>query len=436
MNHRACNNIGGRFVANGHRVTFGGVPYDIPPTPNTPDMHGPLVAFASAEDIGTPEFGTWFMRSGEQPFRPTGIHWRSWWPGRFAPDGTYYMSGKRGDLGEDSGRASFWMIRTGQAAGPFATGTTNIEGISDFKADGQGGWIPMWQNRGRPLIVEINRTSYRLPLWTQAGEWLYGQMTGAYGDQHIAKDPSGVWRLVTTKTPPPIFPCVKQQQDGSLLVAWVGDKEALISSHQGWPVLVIEPPVVKPPKPPIIEPPIVIPPKPKPPTEIRSLFPKMERFMSETELVVRALQKQVNWNPNMDGRGHRAIWGSVRPDGPLVNGEGKVKIGDEVSNAPPDPHGEHPEGPQDDGSDDQTEVRLRMLPGEQGESQLQRIDIQFTNGERLQLCEMPPDSPDQFGELQTRATDAIDIQEMWNDGILGNVEQVFHLSGGALRVIR
>jgi hypothetical protein len=49
---------------------------------------------------------------------------------------------------------------------------------------------------------------------------------------------------------------------------------------------------------------------------------------------------------------------------------------------------------------------------------------------------MPPDSPDQFGELQTRATDAIDIQEMWNDGILGNVEQVFHLSGGALRVIR
>ena len=152
--------------------------------------------------------------------------------------------------------------------------------------------------------------------------------------------------------------------------------------------------------------------------------------MSETELQIRGVQKQVNWNPDLDGKGHRPIWGTIRPGAfDEHTGEGTVIIGSPISNDEVDPD-LRPEGPQDDGVDESTSLQLRMRPGEQEEGQGQRIDVQFVNGDQYQLTEMPG------GELQLRRKDAIDLQELWNDGVLQNVEQIFHMSGTALRVIR
>lgn len=175
------------------------------------------------------------------------------------------------------------------------------------------------------------------------------------------------------------------------------------------------------------EPPLLIP--PAPPTTTRRFFPRVRRFMSDT-MTVRALQKQVEWNPNADGKGDRPIWGNVRPDGGLnQQGEGRAKVGSAISNNADGSQWDyalHPEGPQDDPPDDESKVVLNS----HGIGEDDPDDIYFANGERFQLTQMPG------GELQTRRHGAIDIQELWWDGRKAGMDQVFHKSGTALRVLR
>lgn len=231
MKYRACNEIGLRFEADGrNKARYNTGPWvTLPVEPRSPDMHGDLVIFASGEDSGS-AFGTWSIRPGEQPKKI--VPWRSWYPGRFAPDGTYFLSGKKGDLGHDSGRASYWTWKNGVLKGPFSSGTTNIEGIADFVVS-DGYYRPVWQNRGKPITVD----GYRLPLWTRTPGWLYG--INSPTDRAIAKRLlDGKWFVVTNHVSPGgVMPCVKEQTDGTLLVAWNGDKESFLWSGDGWPKL-------------------------------------------------------------------------------------------------------------------------------------------------------------------------------------------------------
>ena len=234
MHHRACNNKGLRFDSEGHTVQYSGTgapttaSYTIHVTPICPDMFNNIVGFGSAEDPDIPEsFGTWFiMTPGQQPVRPTGITWRGPYPGRFAPDGGWYQGGEGGD------RSVYWVWKNGELLGPFASGTNDIEGIADFEEGGPAGYTPKWQDRGSPIIVD----GYRIVKWAQAGTWFVGQQGGDHNDRFIAKSPTGVWYLITNATSQ-FFHCVKQQADGSLLVAWNGDQESFLSSKENWQVL-------------------------------------------------------------------------------------------------------------------------------------------------------------------------------------------------------
>ncbi len=246
MHYRAVNDVHRRFdsisstPANGHAtVSWDGGPwYPIPVSPRSPDMFGDLVVFGSGEDL--PTGGEFSMRLGEQPQRLHGVTWRSWYPGRFDPSGVYHFSGKKGDLGFPSGRATRWMWANGVLTGPIATGTTNIEGIATFVTDGQGGWLPVWQNRGKPREVD----NYVLPIWVETPHWIYG--VNSPSDRSIAKRKlTGQWFLITNNTSPVQPPCVAEQTDGTLLLGWNGDQESFPWSGSGWPILT-EPPVVIP----------------------------------------------------------------------------------------------------------------------------------------------------------------------------------------------
>lgn len=248
MHYRAVNAVGRTFdsvsstPANGHAMVSwdGGPAYAIPVSPRSPDMAGDLVAFSSGEDL--PTGGEFSMRPGELPQRLPQVTWRSWYPGRFDPAGWYHFSGKKGDSTQFplSGRGARWMYRDSILLGPFETGTTAIEGIATFVTDGQGGWLPVWQNRGKPREVD----GYVLPLWVETPHWLYG--VNAPSDRSIAKRKlTGQWFLVTNHTSPVQPPCVAEQTDGTLRLAWNGDQEAFLWSGDGWP-LVPSPPVVIP----------------------------------------------------------------------------------------------------------------------------------------------------------------------------------------------
>lgn len=161
-------------------------------------------------------------------------------------------------------------------------------------------------------------------------------------------------------------------------------------------------------------------------------FPPVERFMESTPLTVKALRKQVEWNPNADGNGHRAIYGNARPDGSLNElGEGKVKFGSAVSNNPdpsvPWDYTLHPEGPQDDPPDAESTVVINP----HGDGDNDPDDLYFANGERYQITGMPG------GSIQTRRHGAVDVAELWNDGLVGGVrEEMLHANGETLRVLR
>lgn len=180
--------------------------------------------------------------------------------------------------------------------------------------------------------------------------------------------------------------------------------------------------------------PTFVPPDPGPtPGPDKVWFSPVERFMSNP-IAVQAVRKQVEWNPDADGKGHRAIYGNARPNGGLVNGEGKVKFGSPVSNNGDPIAGDYqpwdyaakPDGPQDDPPDAASAVTIRP----HGDGPSDPNDMHFTNGDKFQLTGMPG------GEIQTRAFNAIDIAELWNDGKVGGREEMLHANGETVRVLR
>lgn len=148
--------------------------------------------------------------------------------------------------------------------------------------------------------------------------------------------------------------------------------------------------------------------------------------MSSSPITVKALRKQVEWNADHDGAGHRAIYGNARPDGGLnQSGEGRVKFGSAISNTPYDKV-TNPRGPQDDPPDDESKVVIRP----HGDGPEDPNDIHFAHGEQFQLSGMPG------GEIQTRRKDAVDVAELWNDGTVGGRQEMLHANGETVRVLR